>query len=85
MLRYRVAGRQRRVTIGLATVLTLAEARERAREIVGQARKGVDPAEEKLTRQRDTVRAVAAEYIKRHVRPNLKSARQTERRLIATS
>jgi integrase len=81
VLRYRVAGRQRRVTIGLATVLTLAEARERAREIVGQARKGVDPAQEMRERQRDTVAVVAEEYLKRHVRPNLKSVRQTERRL----
>jgi integrase len=81
VLRYRVAGRQRRVTIGLATVLTLAEARERARKIVDQARKGVDPAQEMRERQRDTVAAVAKEYIDRHVRPNLKSVRQTERRL----
>jgi integrase len=83
-LRYRVDGRQRRVTIGSAAVLTLAEARARARKLVDRAKEGVDPAAAKVerrARQQNTVRAVAAEYLERHARRNLRRPGQVERRL----
>jgi integrase len=84
VLRYRVGGRQNRVTIGSAAVLSLAEARQRARKLVDQAKAGIDPAAAKAERraqQQNTVRAVAQEYLDRHVKRNLKSAASAERRL----
>src|SRR5690606_16254929 len=43
-VRYRVAGAQRRMTLGRYPVLSLAEARERAREALAAAAAGEDPA-----------------------------------------
>ena len=79
-VRVRVRGDQRRVTVGNAAVLPLAEARARARRIVDRAREGIDPAPREAPR-RDTVAVVAEEYLSKHVRRNLRSAAATERRL----
>ena len=87
VVRYRVDGRQRRVTIGLVSVLFLAEARARARALVDQAKQGVDPAAAKAERrvqQRSTVSAIVEEYAERHLRRNLKSAAWIERLLRRT-
>jgi integrase len=62
------------VTIGKAAVLSLGEARARARKIVDEG-----PPEE--APRRDTVASAAEEYLARHVRRNLRSSAQTERRL----
>lgn len=85
-LRYRVAGRQERVTIGHYPALGLADAREEARGVLRAAEKGLNPADDKRARKaevgpRDTVRHVAADYIARHARRNTRSWRQTERLL----
>ncbi|TCZ53945.1 tyrosine-type recombinase/integrase [Roseicella aquatilis] len=45
---YRVAGRSRRVTMGDLSTVTLAEAREKAREVLALAKLGHDPQAEKL-------------------------------------
>lgn len=45
---YRVAGRSRRVTMGDLATVTLAEAREKAREVLALAKLGHDPQAEKL-------------------------------------
>ena len=84
VLRYRVGGQQRRVTIGNVAVLTLAEARARARVLVDQAKQGIDPAAAKVEQRvhaQNTVRAIVAEYLERHVRRNLRSAGWIERQL----
>ena len=81
VLRYRVGGRQRRVTLGSAAVLSLAEARARARKLVDQAKQGIDPTEAKRARHQGTVAAVVQEYVARHVKRNLRSARAIELRL----
>jgi integrase len=83
---YRVKGSQRQVrhTLGSAAVLSLAEARKRARQLVDQAGQGIDPQADKAERRaraQNTVRAVVEEYLDRHVRRNLRSARWTELRL----
>jgi integrase len=80
VVRVRARGIQRRVLIGKAAVLDLAEARARARKIVDQAREGMDPAP-KAQPRRETVAAAAEEYLARHVRRNLRSSVATERRL----
>ena len=81
VVRYRVDGRQRRVTIGSAAVLTLAEARARARKLVDQAKAGIDPAETRRARHQNSVAAVVEEYAERHLRRNLRSGAQAEARL----
>ncbi len=81
VVRYRVGGQQRRVTLGPASIMSLAEARGRARKLVDQARAGVDPAEAKRSRQQGTVASIVEEYAERHLRRNLRTAHWTEQRL----
>ena len=84
VLRYRFGTRQPRAVIGSAAVLSLSEARARARKLVDQIKAGLDPAEPgtgRRVRQRNTVASVVEEYLERHVRRNLKSATWTERLL----
>jgi len=74
-VRYRHAGRTRKLTLGTTAVLPLALARERAREALQAVAAGRDPAiERKEARDgyRDLVRHVAEEFVERHVRPKLR-------------
>jgi Arm DNA-binding domain len=72
-LRYRVNGRQRRLTIGRYPIVGLAEARRRAREALALVERGVDPAsakvEEQIARDRNTVEAVVAAYVEKRLKP----------------
>ena len=66
---FRVSGqpRKRRFTLGTHPMLTLAEARERAKEITLRASQGHDPALEKLEMKgAPTFKALALEYLERH-------------------
>jgi hypothetical protein len=55
-LRYRVGKRQRRLTLGSLTVLSLADARQAARDALKKVARGEDPAETKVERREgDTV------------------------------
>src|SRR4249919_621363 len=57
---YRHRGRPRRLTLGSAKVLSLATARERAREALREASRGADPAAVKQHgRQASTIRDLA--------------------------
>jgi len=61
------SGRQRRMTIGRFGVLTPAQARKRAVEILGEAALGGDPQGEiQHLRRESTFNVLSAEYIKRH-------------------
>jgi integrase len=75
-LRYRVNGRMRRLTLGRHPVASLGEAREAAREALRLVERGVDPAsarlEERRERERNSVTAVAADYVERHLKRNTK-------------
>jgi integrase len=88
-VRYRVeggrAGRMRRLTLGSLAVLSLAEARKKAREALnGVAFKGTDPAEEKQRdRQGDTVGDLAKDYLKRYAKLRKRSWQADERYLEA--
>src|SRR4051812_29553224 len=55
VVRYRVAGRLRRLTLGPYPDLSLADARRQARLVLGDVARGSDPAEEKQI-QRDGLR-----------------------------
>ena len=53
VLMYRTNGRKRRLTIGTYPALTLANAREKAREALRQIDRGIDPADEKAAKRAD--------------------------------
>lgn len=81
-VRYRHAGKQRRAVLGEYPTLRLAKARIKASRTLLAARDGADPAAEQQARKRkptDTVSALADEYLKRHARPNKRTADEDER------
>lgn len=86
----RVDGRQRRITLGTFPAMTIAQARDKARETASLARNGEDPLEKKReaqearrTARRETVAATVEAYIERYARPRQRSWRDTAGRLRA--
>lgn len=86
-VRYRTSGTHRRMTLGPYPVLSLAEARQRARDALAAAAEGRDPAEEaraakaqKPEDDRDKVRTLFKTYAKRHL-AKLKSGDLVKREL----
>ena len=86
-VRYRHAGKHRRMTLGAYPVLTLAQARERAREVLAATAEGRDPAEEvraakapKPDDDRDKIKTLVAQYDRRHL-STLRSGRTVRRAL----
>src|SRR5262249_5458390 len=64
LVQYQSNGRPRRVSIGPHGVLAPAEARQRAAALLGRARSGDDPAEERaLARRAMTVRQLCDSYL----------------------
>lgn len=92
---YRVAGaggdgrrgKLRRMTIGTYPALGLADARQRAREILIRADEGHDPANERLerlkAREERTFGAISEKFIELYSRPNVETWRTTARLLRA--
>jgi integrase len=81
-IRYRYAGKRRRLKLGVYPALTLAKARERAREARTQIDRGRDPVAEQRTakaKRTDTVAALAAEYLEKHARRKKRTAAEDER------
>jgi integrase len=81
---YRAQGRLRRVTLGSYPTVPLAEARDRAREVLRDVEKGVDPAGAKAEKRRaeaDLFQAVAADFIERHAKPNNRTWQRQDRDL----
>src|SRR4051794_37888076 len=77
---YRHNGRQRRLTLGTFPVLSLADARDRAREALSAVAAGSDPASEKLSaRHAQKFSDLAAEYLQRHAILKKKTWREDER------
>ena len=83
----RIDGKQRRITVGNAAVITLANARDKARQILRDAAKGIDPNEadrmakrEAARARRNTFASVAADYMDEHGQ-RLKSATELRRKL----
>lgn len=78
VLSYRAGGRKRFLTLGLYGVLTLDQARGKARKVLASVLDGADPVKE---RQEERRRAEAAEtvadfcpvYLERHAKPRKKS------------
>ena len=72
-----VGGRARRVTIGGATEISVAKAREEARDLIHSMRKGIDP---KHKASIETVRQALDSYL--HARSNLRARSATEYRRV---
>lgn len=75
MLRYRnVNGAPRRLRLGTYPAVTLADARDRARLILADVQRGLDPAAAARERRRaPTFAALADEYMERHAKPHKRS------------
>lgn len=82
VLVYRFQRRQRRKTLGRYPVLSLAEAREKARDDLQQVAAGVDPAAELRAVQiadSTTFATVAAEFVEKYAKPRTRSWPETAR------
>jgi integrase len=76
---YRVRGKQRFYTIGRFGELTLDDARTEALEVRAQARRGQDPAGERLTsRNAPTMKDLAKRFMDEHSRPHKKASSSNE-------
>jgi integrase len=82
---YRVGVRQRRATLGRYPLMSLAEAREKAGELLAAVSTGIDPlaaaAEAKERREADRFEAVIREFIARHAKPNNRGWQRQDRDL----
>lgn len=77
---FRANGRWRRMNIGSAAFMDLADARKRAREILGEVAGGHDPANERQAdREAGTFAELAHEYIERHAKKLKRSWREDYR------
>ena len=86
VLMFRADGQQRRMTLGIYPHLSLAEARQRAQEVLGRVAKGEDPAQEKAgIRNSETFAELGGQYVERHAKVN-KSPRsiQEDQRILNT-
>jgi integrase len=66
VVRYRLGGLERRYTIGSASVLSVDEARKKARKALALVDEGTDPTAEKVAKQVSaalTLKSVAADYL----------------------
>lgn len=68
-----------KVRLGNRDVTRLADASEAAEQIMRRVEAGSDPVAEKRAASASTVDALLDEHLKRHVRPNLRSADEVER------
>ena len=79
-VRYRVGTKMRRLGLGDAQLVTLAEARAKARAVLVGVNNGEDPAVAKaLARRAETFGDLWDEYLARHAKPNKRSWRDDER------
>ncbi|GEO15068.1 tyrosine-type recombinase/integrase [Microvirga aerophila] len=89
-VRYRAAGKPRKLTLGPYPAVGLGTARERAREALQAVASGRDPSQQKqaarceadpISPDRDLVSILIASFLERYVRPRLKprSAEEVER------
>ncbi len=76
---YRHDGRKRRLTLGTYPSLSLADAREWAKDALREAAHGNDPAADKQAKRKaETLGELAAEYIEKHAKKKKRSWRTDE-------
>ena len=74
-VRYRSGGRRRAYTLGRYPVVSLAEARKMALDLLGAVNRGEDPSEKRNQRKKaGTFEELAHLYIEMHAKPNKKLA-----------
>src|SRR5262245_41346436 len=81
-VRYRIRGKRRRLKLGEYPAVSLATARKRARKAQSAIDNGEDPARDRQAAKAaptDTVKALAADYLKKHARKFKRSADEDER------
>lgn len=77
---YAPGGGKRRFTLGVYPALGLADARQKAKEVLYDVARGNDPHAAKQARRRaETFEELAEEYLERHARPRKKSWKEDER------
>jgi integrase len=82
VVRYHQNGRRRRVTLGHFPALSLADARQRAKDTLYAVDRGEDPqAEKQAERQGATVAELAAEYVERHAKLKKRRWQEDDRML----
>lgn len=82
ILRYRNrSGRTRLLTLGRYGILTLPQARERARRALVDVLDGIDPVQEKRKPKGTTVSEFSETYLERHAQQRKKTWREDKRRL----
>ncbi len=75
VVRYRFGGRRRRFKLGRYPALTLAKARKKALDLMGEANGGEDPAEKyRQEKNASTFEELAQSYLDLHARPHKKPA-----------
>ncbi len=70
-LRYRIGGKQRRLTIGRYPIVGLAEARKRARAAQAMVERGIDPAAAKAEAEAEAAHNTVAAVVERYVAKRL--------------
>lgn len=79
-VRYIAAGKRRRMTIGAYPALSLADARDKAKQIIGRIASGGDPqAQRHADRAAETFGELTSEYLERHARLKKRSWREDAR------
>ncbi len=79
-VRYTVEGKRRRMNLGTYPTLPLADARDKAKQVLGQIASGADPqAKRQVDREAETFGDLAAEYLERHAKLKKRSWREDER------
>lgn len=82
VVRYRANGRKRRISIGTHPPWKLADARDKAKELLGETAKGEDPqAARRRERAAETFGELAEDYLERHAKRRKKSWKEDERKL----
>jgi integrase len=82
---YRHRGRLRRLTLGDAAAVSLADARKRAKDELSKASTGADPAAAKQAHRRaETIADLAGDYIEKHAKRLKRSWREDRRILDST-
>lgn len=79
---YRINGRKRLMTLGAYGVLTLDQARDKAKVALAKVVEGRDPLGEKQAKDREgTVKVLCADYLERHAKLKKRTWRQDDRRI----
>src|SRR5438094_1348797 len=80
VVQYRAGGRVRRLKLGHYPLLSVADARTKAKEVLAAVTQGDDPAAEKReAREAATFAEVVAEYMERHAKAKKRSWREDQR------